>query len=156
MKEMRRQDRKLDYNETYEIIKNGEYGVLSMVTVDDGAYGIPFSYVLINDTIYFHCALEGSKSDFIRINNNVSFCVVGKTEILPSKFSTKYESAIALGKIYEVSEEIEKKKALLQLIIKYSPEYMESGEKYIDSSVHKVNILRLDIEHLTGKARKDG
>ena len=33
---------------------------------------------------------------------------------------------------------------------------MESGEKNIDTALHQVNILRLDIKELTGKARKNG
>ena len=114
MREMRRQDRKIEYKEAYQILKDGEYGILSMVTTDNSAYGIPFSYVIIDDSVYFHCALEGSKLDFIRKNNKVSFCVVGKTEVLPSKFSTKYESAIALGEIYEVNDQNEKKKSLIE------------------------------------------
>lgn len=156
MREMRRQDRKIEYKEAYQILKDGEYGILSMVTTDNSAYGIPFSYVIIDDSVYFHCALEGSKLDFIRKNNKVSFCVVGKTEVLPSKFSTKYESAIALGEIYEVNDQNEKKKSLIELVVKYSPAHMESGEKYIDAALHQVNILRLDIKELTGKARKNG
>ena len=156
MREMRRQDRKIEYKEAYQILKDGEYGILSMVTTDNSAYGIPFSYVIIDDSVYFHCALEGSKLDFIRKNNKVSFCVVGKTEVLHSKFSTKYESAIALGEIYEVNDQNEKKKSLIELVVKYSPAHMESGEKYIDTALHQVNILRLDIKELTGKARKNG
>jgi nitroimidazol reductase NimA-like FMN-containing flavoprotein (pyridoxamine 5'-phosphate oxidase superfamily) len=156
MREMRRQDRKIEYKEAYQILKDGEYGILSMVTTDNSAYGIPFSYVIIDDSVYFHCALEGSKLDFIRKNNKVSFCVVGKTEVLPSKFSTKYESAIVLGEIYEVNDQNEKKKSLIELVVKYSPAHMESGEKYIDAALHQVNILRLDIKELTGKARKNG
>ena len=156
MREMRRQDRKIEYKEAYQILKDGEYGILSMITTDNSAYGIPFSYAIIDNLVYFHCALEGSKLDFIRKNNKVSFCVVGKTEVLPSKFSTKYESAIALGEIYEVNDQNEKKKSLIELVVKYSPAHMESGEKYIDAALHQVNILKLDIKELTGKARKNG
>ena len=44
--QVRRQDRLLDEKRAFEILKEGEYGVLSMQTEDGkGAYGIPLSYV---------------------------------------------------------------------------------------------------------------
>ena len=44
--QIRRQDRLLDEERAMEIIKEGEYGVLSMQAEDgEGAYGIPVSYV---------------------------------------------------------------------------------------------------------------
>ena len=38
MREMRRQDRKIEYKEAYQILKDGEYGILSMVTTDNSCY----------------------------------------------------------------------------------------------------------------------
>ena len=43
---IRRQDRTLDEKRAFEILKEGEYGILSMQSEDgQGAYGIPLSYV---------------------------------------------------------------------------------------------------------------
>ena len=99
---MRRQDRKISDIDSIEILKKGEYGILSMVTLNNNGYGIPLNFALKGNEIYFHCANEGSKLEFLKNNNNVSFCVVGNTEILPSKFGTKYESTIVFGLISEV------------------------------------------------------
>ena len=44
--EIRRQDRLLDEKRAFEILKDGEYGVLSMQEENgEGAYGVPLSYV---------------------------------------------------------------------------------------------------------------
>lgn len=91
---MRREDRKLTDQETIEILRKAEFGVLSMCTSDSQGYGVPLNFAFADNTIYFHCATEGSKLDYLRYNNKVSFCAVGKTELMPSKFGTKYESAI--------------------------------------------------------------
>lgn len=99
---MRREDRKISEKEALEILKIGEFGVLSMVTPDQEGYGIPLNYALQNNEIYFHCALEGLKLDFLKYNNIVSFCVVGKSAIISSEFGTMYESAIVSGTIAEV------------------------------------------------------
>ena len=43
---IRRQDRTLEQERAFEILKEGEFGILSMRAEDgNGAYGIPLSYV---------------------------------------------------------------------------------------------------------------
>ena len=56
--EIRRQDRQLDEKRAFEILKEGEYGVLSMQEENgEGAYGVPLSYVWDRgNSIYIHCA----------------------------------------------------------------------------------------------------
>ena len=61
--QVRRQDRLLNETRSFEILKEGEYGILSMCTENgDGAYGIPLSYVWDRgNSIYIHCAPIGRK-----------------------------------------------------------------------------------------------
>lgn len=150
---MRRKDRRISKEEATKILLNGEYGVLSICTPTNEGYGIPLNYAFVDKNIYFHCAPDGSKIDFIKNNNKVSFCVVGRTEILPSEFGTIYESAIASGRISNVSDE-EKREALMCIIQKYSGDYIQEGIEYIDKYYSRVHVLKLSIETLTGKARK--
>ncbi len=151
--EIRRQDRKIESKEAIDILKKGEYGVLSMSTQNNEGYGIPLNYVYDNDKIYFHCALNGSKLDYLRTNNKVSFCVIGNTQILPSKFGTLYESSIASGLISEVEGD-EKRNALMLIIEKYSNDFIEEGKEYIQRLYYKTIVLRLSIESIIGKSRK--
>lgn len=60
-KQMRRKEREIENIEAEEILKNGEYGVLSTVGENGYSYGVPLSYVYLNNSINFHCALEGQK-----------------------------------------------------------------------------------------------
>ena len=150
---MRRQDREISEREAIEILQKGEFGVLSMCTPDSGGYGIPLNYALKNNEIYFHCAIEGSKLEYLRKNNRVSFCVVGSTKVLPSQFGTIYESAIAFGVVTEVEGD-EKQEALMLILEKYSANYIPEGTEYISKAYEKVKVLKLSIEAITGKARK--
>ena len=150
---MRRQDRKLTDEESIEILRKGEYGILSMCTANNEAYGIPLNYVLVNKEIYFHGATEGSKLDFIRNNNKVSFCVVGNTEILSARFATIYECVIVSGTISLVDGD-EKKAGLMHLVEKYSSAYIHEGKEYIEKYYSKVMVIKLSIESFSGKARK--
>lgn len=152
-KEVRRKDRSLEEKDAIEVLKNGEYGILSMVGENDYGYGVPLSYVYLENAIYFHCAREGQKLDSIEKNNKVSFSVVGRTKLLPEKFSTEYESTIIFGKATEVNDE-EKERALLAIIEKYSPEYIESGMEYIKRAADRTRVIKVSIENICGKARK--
>lgn len=152
-KAIRRQDRELTTAEANDILENGTYGVLS-VSGDNGyAYGVPLSYVYTLGHIYFHCAPEGQKLSCIRMNNKVTFCVVGKAIPLPDKFSMEYASAIVYGEATEANEQ-EKKAVLKEFIEKYSSDYVEKGNQYIENAHHKTVVIKLHIEHITGKARK--
>ena len=44
--------------------------------------------------------------------------------------------------------------ALRLLAAKYSPDYRETAEKYIAGSFGRTEVLRLDIEHVTGKGKR--
>lgn len=73
--DVRRQDRLLDEARAFEILKEGEFGILSMRTEEgDGAYGIPINYVWDRgNSIYIHCAPVGRKLRCIDACPNVSF-----------------------------------------------------------------------------------
>jgi len=45
------------------------------------------------------------KLDNIEYNTKVSFCVVGKTKVLPDQFATDYESAVVFGVASEIKED---------------------------------------------------
>ena len=150
---MRRQERELSNSEVFAILEKGEYGVLSMCTPANEGYGVPLNYTFNNTDIYFHCAKEGSKLEYLRNNPNVSFCVVGKTTVMPALFGTLYESVIATGTISE-EEGTEKHEALKLFIDKYSGEFLQEGNEYITKLLEKVIVIKLTVKSVTGKARK--
>jgi nitroimidazol reductase NimA-like FMN-containing flavoprotein (pyridoxamine 5'-phosphate oxidase superfamily) len=150
---MRRVDRALSEAEAKVILMGGEYGILSTASIDGQPYGVPFSYSFMGESIYFHCAREGHVVDNARENDRVSFCVVGKTQVLPEKFSTMYESVVVSGIVSEVSGE-EKQKGLLELVKKYSGGYIKEGQKYIENDGDKTRVYKIVIESMTGKAKK--
>lgn len=152
-KTMRKSAREIFGEEIIDILHKGEYGVLA-TTGDNGyAYATPLSYVYFNDCIYFHCAVEGNKLENIKYNEKVSFCVVGKTKVLPAGFSTEYESVIAYGKASLIQGE-EKKEALLAIADKYSPEFKKEGLLYIDRAIDKTCVVKIKIDKLSGKASR--
>ncbi len=148
---MRRSDRLITEAEAWSILERGEYGVLSTASADAVPYGVPLSYCVVEESIYFHCAAEGRKLANIRGNPRVSFCVVGRTEVLPDQFSTRYESCIVEGTATEVHSD-EKRSALQGLVTRYSKGFEAEGLRYIERLWDETCVFRISVDSLSGKA----
>ena len=150
MREMRRKDKEIGTDEAISLLTKCEYGVLSTAGNDGQPYGVPLNYAYKDNCIYFHCALAGHKIDNIESNPKVSFCAVGDTKILPSEFSAEYVSAVAFGVASEVQGS-ERYNALVLLLEKFSPEFIEEGKKYIEKLDKVTKVIKIEIEHISGK-----
>jgi len=153
-KPLRREDRRLDDAAAMALLERGEYGILSTSDKSNRPYGIPVNYVLMENSIFFHCATEGQKLENITANNGVSFCVVGKTELIPEKFSTRYESVVVSGNAEVIEDRVFKKNVLRALVAKYAPDHTAAGDAYIDKLMDQTTVVRVSIDSLAGKARK--
>ena len=153
MKRLRRKDRELAVNDAECLLAECEYGILATVDKDGQPYGVPLNYVYNDNSIFFHCARIGHKLENIEHNPKVSFSVVGKTKVLPEEFATEYESAVAFGKASEVLGE-EKERVLLWLLEKYSSEFITEGKRYIEDKGKASRVIKITIDHLSGKARR--
>ncbi len=151
---MRRNDRMIEREEAMDILFKGEYGILSTVDEAGQPYGVPLNYVVKNNFIYYHGTnAGGKKQENIRVNRRVWFTVIGSTKVEPQLFGTKYESAMVMGEAQLVENEEERIMALREFLYKYSPDYIEGGEKYIKASEGKTAIVKVSIDSLTGKRK---
>jgi nitroimidazol reductase NimA-like FMN-containing flavoprotein (pyridoxamine 5'-phosphate oxidase superfamily) len=150
MGDMRRKDKEIGTDEAINLLTDCEYGVLSTVDNDGQPYGVPLNYAYKDNCIYFHCALKGHKIDNLDDNPKVSFCAVGNTKVLPSEFSTNYVSAVAFGVASEV-QGTERYNALVLILEKYSPDFMEEGKKYIEKLDKVTKVIKIEIQHISGK-----
>ena len=114
-------------------------------------YAVPLSYVYADGAIIFHSAVQGHKVDAIKRDCRCSFCVIEQDEIRPAEFTTYFRSVIAFGRIHILEDAAEKVQALRLLGRRYSPDDEPGLQHEIDKSMHHVLLLRLDIEHLSGK-----
>ena len=150
-REMRRKRQILPQNESIAIMEKATHGVLALLGDEGYPYAVPLSFVFHQQKIYFHCAVTGHKMDAIRRCDKASFCVVDQDAIVPERFTTHFRSVIAFGKVIVVDEMDEKLTALHLLGEKYAPGDISGREAEIRKDFDRVAVVRLDIEHLTGK-----
>ena len=90
--------------------------------------------------------------DAIRENDKVSFCVVDTDIPVPEKFTTRYSSVVAFGRVQLVEEEAEKTRIMQMFNQKYSPGYETKGNMEIQKAMKRMAVIQMDIDHMTGKA----
>lgn len=151
-RKMRRSDRQVSSDEAFHILQEAKYAVLSTIGEDGYPYGVAVSFAATDDAIYIHSARTGQKLDNIAFSDKVSVTAVKSTDIIPSQFTTNFESSVAFGTA-RIIEGDEKIMALRLLVEKYSPGFKDPGERYIESDQHKTAMIKVTIEKLTGKVR---
>ena len=152
---VRRQDRLLPEERAWQLLKEAEWSVLSMVDDEGKPYGIPVSHVWDGGKhIYIHCAPQGRKLNAIGAHGEVSLCVVGRVNLLPERFTTEYESIVVSGTATTSLPDDEKRAALSLLIDKLSPEHKVVGMKYAAGSFHRLQIFRIEILQMSGKQKR--
>lgn len=153
-KAMRRKDRQLSEEESRKILSEGEYGVIGTIGTNGYPCSTPLSYVLEGDNIYVHFFIKGGNiHESITVNDKVAFTYVGKTEVLGAEFVTNYESVMVFGKAV-IADDEEKRHALVLIIDKYSPDFKKEGLEHIVEDFDKTCVVKIKIEHITGKARR--
>jgi len=148
---MRRKRQQLSDEESYAILQKATSGTLALLGDGDYPYAVPISYVFSEGKLYFHSALSGHKVDAIRGCDRASFCVVAQDDVKPALYTTFFRSVIAFGRIHIVDDEAEKLAAARLLGNRYNPHQDEALQKELENGLARMLVIRLDIEHLTGK-----
>ncbi len=154
MSDMKRKDREMPKEFAYEVSDKCEWATICMVDKYNMPYCIPISIVRNEDSIYFHCADYGAKTESLKYNNNVCVSCVGDTYRIPDKFTTEYESAVIKGKAFEVVNKTEKIYALKLLCLRHTPTNMHEFETAIEKSLNRTAVWKIEIAEITGKRKK--
>ena len=158
MRPMRRHDREQSLEFSLALIDRCTHGVMAISTGEDTPYCLPLSFVRVDNSLYFHGAKEGRKADLLQQNPRVCITFVGEDSPdleAPSNFTTYFQSAIVTGTAVEVTQEEEKIEALRALCQKVLPQYMTGDlfDQAIAQSLPPTAVWRIDMDHITGKAK---
>ena len=150
-REMRRKRQQLTGAESISILGNSTSGTLALLGDGGYPYAVPISFVYHDGKLYFHSALSGHKVDAISNCDKASFCVIDQDEVHGEQYTTYFRSVIAFGRIRIIGDEKEKLAAARLLGNRYNPNQDEALQKELDRGLHRMLVLCLEIEHLTGK-----
>lgn len=152
-KEMIRKKQAISLEDCKDVLVTEKRGVLSVNGNDGYPYGMPmnFLYSEEDNCLYFHGSYKGHRGEALQQNNKVSFCVYDKEGyIKPGEWAYNVRSVILFGKT-SIIEDMTKKEAVLR---EFGRKYTDDTA-YIEMEIEKVGkvvtILKLDIEHMSGK-----
>jgi nitroimidazol reductase NimA-like FMN-containing flavoprotein (pyridoxamine 5'-phosphate oxidase superfamily) len=148
---MRRKEKEItDRTEIESVIKQSQVCRLAMVD-GNAPYLVPLCFGYSDGVLYFHSAKEGKKIDILRQNKSVCFefdivngVSTGKTAC---DWGISYRSVIGFGKAV-ILENPEEKRGALEII---TAQYADKSYSLTDGAVKETQVIRVDIESMTGK-----
>lgn len=151
---MRRKDREVTSTEWMEeLLRRGEWLVLSMADTDGMPYSVPINYGYSDGALILHGATEGKKIDILRRNPRVCFQLTLDAEVIrhetnPAAFGMKFKSVSGSGIAEFIEDPAEKRKALAKLVA-----HFDGPEGFIpDKLLAATAVIRVKIEEMTGKS----
>ena len=151
-REMRRKKQALSREDCAAILSRGTSGVLALAGDNNYPYAVPISYVYDGEKLYFHCAKSGHKLDAINRNTKASFCVIDQDQIVPEEYTSYFRSVIVFGSMRILTDEREKRNAVVQLALKYAPDDTEENRKRaIEREWTPLCMLEMNIDYMSGK-----
>ncbi len=151
-----RPDRELTSDDSItEILKSGKFAVISMCRNNEPyIVSLSYGYDANMETLYFHCAKEGLKLDFISANPNVCATIIDDGGYLPDQCAHQYKSVVIRGKMKMLETIDEKKHGMIVMLNHLENDSALIKEKLLKSENYYSNmeVLRLDIMDINAKA----
>lgn len=154
---MRRVEKEISDMETLiKILKGGKYTVISMCKENE-VYLVTLSYGYdeSKNALYFHCAKEGQKIEFIKSNPFVCGTVI-EDNGYKDGCSQAYRSVVFRGKMVILEDIHEKKIGFDVLLNQLENDPSTTKNKFFkkDETYENLRMLRLDINEISGKEEK--
>jgi hypothetical protein len=154
---MRRSDKEItDIEQMKRILKSTKYVTLAL-SKDNQPYLVTLShgYDEKRNCIYFHCAREGKKIDYLKSNNNVwgtAFIDHGYDE---GKCNHLFSSVHFSGKVIFIERPEEKVKAMQCMMRQLEKDPEPMIQKLTLEKLKDALLGRIEIEYMSGKQPKE-
>ncbi len=151
-RKIRRTKNEISAEDAKALLKSNRRAAFS-VNGDDGyPYTIPvnFYYDEDNNIIYFHSAKMGHKIDSIKVNDKICFTTWNDGYLEDGDWAYRVSSCVVFGR----AKLIEDRKITEETVRKLARKYYPSGEEVeeeIKRAIHGVQLVAIEIEHISGK-----
>ena len=153
---LRRKEKAIDdLAEIQEILAKEMFMTIAMCR-DNEPYlvSLNYSYDSAGNVLYFHCSREGKKNDFLAGNDHVYGQILDDRGYVQGECDYDYRSVHFQGNAEEVSDAVEKKRALEMMIDKLESDSGRLRGRLLDSdSLSQVGVFRIDVKEFVGKKR---
>ena len=147
-----RKKQQLSADECIEILTKENRGVLAVNGENGYPYAMPMNhyYCPKDGCIYFHSGKKGHRTDSLKKDDRVSFCVYDKGTKKEDHWSLNVKSVIVFGKI-EMTDDPETIARICEpLSLKFTDDENYISREIADSAKNTL-ILKLIPEHICGK-----
>ncbi len=152
-RKMRRFNQQVSEVTCKEILKTEKRGAFSVAGENDYPYTIPvnFYYDEEEHCIYLHGASQGHKIDAIRHNPKVCFTTWNQGFKKEGNWEWNATSVVVFGHVEFIDDRAIIHKQLWNLASKYYPTIEEVQAEMQSPAASHVQMLRIVIDHMTGK-----
>ena len=154
---MRRKDKEIANVEVLnKILKSAKYVTIAL-SINDQPYLVTLSHGYDEEhrCIYFHCAKEGKKLDYIRSNNTIWGQAILDYGYLEGKCNHQWASVQFEGKVNFLDKLEEKQKAAKCMIQQLEKNPEPLFEKLKPERLKDAVFGRIDISQMTGKKSEE-
>lgn len=150
---MRRKDREIkDKTIIYEIIENNDICRVAFANNSE-PYLVTMNYGYKKNALYFHCAAEGLKLEYIKVNSRVCFEISDSIETVKAEtacgYTANFRSIIGRGRASLITV-TDKKRDGLNILMR---QVTGKGNWDIpESAINKVTLFKIEIEELSCKS----
>ena len=149
---VRRIKREIDIEECKKLLRTCKRAAFS-VNGDDGyPYTVPINFYYAEDEnrIYFHSAKAGHKIDSIVNNDKVCFTTWDDGYKDEGDWAYRVSSCVVFGRAVLITDPEITEDRIRTFAMKYYPT-AEEVEEEIKASIKNVQLVAIDIEHISGK-----
>lgn len=152
-RKMRRFKQQVSNQECKKILEEEKRAAFSVIGENGYPYTIPVNFYFDEDDnrIYLHGAKEGHKMDAIKKCNKVCLTIWNQGFKKDDAWEWNATSVVVFGKVKFIDEQAVMEDKLRKLATKYYPTQGEINAEMSSSALNRVQLLAIDIEHMTGK-----
>lgn len=150
---MRRLKQQVTDEECRRILREEKRAAFSVIGDDGYPYTVPvnFYYDETDNRIYLHGAKSGHKIDAVKNCAKVCFTTWNQGFQTEGSWEWNSTSVVIFGRAEFVESKEVMEDRLLKMTLKYYPSQEEAEAEMKTPAIHAVQMLAIEIEHMTGK-----
>jgi len=139
--------------DAWALLERAPCGVLATHGAEGYPYAVPMNHAVADGALIFHAAVEGHRLQALRADPRACFTVtegpLEAAEAIPPGTLGTYVSVLVFGRVTELPPD-RQEAALKAFVMRHQPERVGEIAQFLRGG-RRVAVLRMDVEHISGK-----